>query len=1362
MTASPDPAVLDPTPRIVGGPAVQLARPLVVLQREALAGLAELAERHHHEHAAAATEYERRIARLDARRENTLQRATDRYRLRRRVAKASAAAELEALQCSHDEERRRFEQQAAEKRDQIAAETRDVQKKATADLEYERWAAGSIFEGSLAKLKQWSEDQARQSELARRRFQEIDRGTQEVLVRFRMPDLAAKLAEPHHSSNTDEPEDSNAATEVSADHPFGAVETKESSYPDAFDSALPLAWTERVIQASIDSRESLARLPLARLFVGEMPWVLATTLVICGAAAGLLLPGQFGETELGPPLRIMIGGCVSLFIAIGLWWLLFRMARQRVSQAMDNVQAERNEFRDSVDAFEAWSQDEYGRVLSQSRDTRDAALLKADETFGPVIERLRYERRQQIDSLDQRLESERIRLTEQLNTASASVRKDIDQDLQARDERAKRREAITRSRHERDTARASDQLAIRRAGIDREWAQQRDDALGVIADIDKRAATEAPDWSEPFWSAYQPPSQPLALSPFGTLRCQPRHILQHPDADALGLPEAFSLTATLSTPGPRSWLIEAEPGDREVALSAMRSLLLRLLTTQPPGQVRLTLLDPVGLGESFAGLMHLADYDERLVNSRVWSEPPQMEQRLVDLTDHMSVVIQKYLRNDFQTIEAYNAQAGELAEPYRFLVVADFPHGLSDDGLARLSSIASSGARCGVFVLLLRDARQTILSALNDDLFRHCVAVRRERLNPGDASGWRIVDDVLGELPLSLDQAPDDGVCSTILHRIGAAAVDAERVQVPFESITPSPEVRWSADSSEELRVPIGRTGATRLQDFALGPGVAQHALIAGKTGSGKSSLLHALVTNLALWYPPEQLELYLIDFKKGVEFKPYVTHRLPHARAIAIESDRAFGLSILRELDRLMDERGERFRKAGVQILAQYRKACPDEPMPRVLLVVDEFQELFSRDDQLAQDAALLLDRVVRQGRAFGVHALLGSQSLSGAAGLARGTMGQMAVRIALQCNEADSQLILGDENSAARLLNRPGEAIYNARGGDLEGNAVFQVAWLPEDQHAESLRQVNALREERQLDPLPRAVFEGSAPAMLGENGDLNRMLASMPESPRVPVVYVGEPIAIEAPTAVRLPREPGSHALIVGGAADTVMPLFTSAVLSLAAQHPPDDARFVVLNGSSEPEHDEHFQQLAEDLRHRITVTSPRRAAEQLQQVHGEMKHRLDADEFGGTAVYLLLFGLQRFRDFRKQEDTFSFSSLDDDRESNQAVAPDRALGELLRDGPPLGFHTFVWADRAASVDPVFDRRDMREIDSRILFQMSANDSAQIMDGTDANELGPYRALLQREDRGTVTRFRPYGPIDRAWLNEACAKLRSVQMS
>src|SRR6266850_5733295 len=150
---------------------------------------------------------------------------------------------------------------------------------------------------------------------------------------------------------------------------------------------------------------------------------------------------------------------------------------------------------------------------------------------------------------------------------------------------------------------------------------------------------------------------------------------------------------------------------------------------------------------------------------------------------------------------------------------------------------------------------------------------------------------------------------SRILDVVGIRAKEAKRVEVNFDTIAPPAEKFWSRSSTDDLQVPIGRLGATRLQLLKLGRGVAQHVLIAGKTGSGKSTLLHALVTNLAMWYHPDEVEFYLIDFKKGVEFKTYATHNLPHARAIAVESDREFGLSVLQRLDAELTKRGNLFR---------------------------------------------------------------------------------------------------------------------------------------------------------------------------------------------------------------------------------------------------------------------------------------------------------------------------------------------------------------------------------------------------------------------------------------------------------------------
>ena len=308
------------------------------------------------------------------------------------------------------------------------------------------------------------------------------------------------------------------------------------------------------------------------------------------------------------------------------------------------------------------------------------------------------------------------------------------------------------------------------------------------------------------------------------------------------------------------------------------------------------------------------------------------------------------------------------------------------------------------------------------------------------------------------------------------------------------------------------------------------------------------------------------IDFKKGVEFKTYVTHNLAHARTVAIESDREFGLSILRRVDAEMTRRGNLFRQAGVQDIASYRQAT-GTVMPRTVLIVDEFQVFFSEDDKLAQDAAILLEQLVRQGRAFGIHVLLGSQTLGGTSGLTRGTIGQMAVRIALQCSEVDSQLILDDENVAARLLSRPGEAIYNDAGGMVVGNNPFQTAWLPDPSRDKYLERIAELAGERSGAREPLIVFEGNVPADITGNRRLAECLEKShgPAVTVAPCAWLGEPVAIKDPTAVVFRRQSGSNLLIIGQRDEAALGLMSAAVVSLAAQHNPESVRFVILDGS-----------------------------------------------------------------------------------------------------------------------------------------------------------------------------------------------------
>ncbi len=855
----------------------------------------------------------------------------------------------------------------------------------------------------------------------------------------------------------------------------------------------------------------------------------------------------------------------------------------------------------------------------------------------------------------------------------------------------------------------------------------------------QREHVETLPWSSPRWQAWSP-----------TLESK-KFLLRLGELQLLQL-EART-PALLPFPHDRGWLFKVASTARGHAEQAVRSLLLRLLASLPPAKLRFIFIDPIGLGQNVAPFMHLADYDEQLITGKAWAEPQHIEQRLADLTEHMENVIQKYLRNQFATIEEYNALAGEVAEPYRVLVVFDFPTNFSETAARRLVSIMQNGPRCGVYAIVLVDLGKPLPYGFNlADLEQSSTVIAWD----GQRFVW--MDDDFRDCLLELDAPPEAELFNRIITVIGEAAKEAGKVEVPFERITLPPGQWWNADSRAGLSVPLGPAGARRLQHLELGKGTAQHVLVAGKTGSGKSTLLHVLITNLAIRYSPDEVQVYLVDFKKGVEFKPYATYQLPHARVVAIESEREFGLSVLQGLDAELKRRGDLFRNAGVDYIADYRTRT-GQKMPRILLIVDEFQEFFVEDDAIASQAAQILDRLVRQGRAFGIHVLLGSQTLAGSYALARSTIDQMAVRIALQCSEADSRLILADDNPAARLLSRPGEAIYNDANGLVEGNHPFQVAWLSDEQREAYLQRIIDFATQKGYRPSqPQIVFEGSAPGQIEQNRPLRDLLVapSWPPGLRRYAAWLGEPVAIADPVAAYFRRQSASNLMVVGQQDEQAAGVMVAALLSLAAQHAPSpefsatkEARFYFLDfGAVDAPYAEIWSQLAGILPHQFHLGRRRQLPEIIGEIAAEVQQRLD-DEVEAVQrpeIYLTIFGLQRARDLRVEED-FSFSSFGSDEQATPKLSEQFAT--ILREGPDLGVHTLIWCDTYTNLTRVLDRRSLREFDIRVVFQMNAEDSASLIDTPAAGKLGAYRVFLYSEEESQLKKFRPYGVPSAEWL-------------
>jgi energy-coupling factor transporter ATP-binding protein EcfA2/vacuolar-type H+-ATPase subunit H len=842
----------------------------------------------------------------------------------------------------------------------------------------------------------------------------------------------------------------------------------------------------------------------------------------------------------------------------------------------------------------------------------------------------------------------------------------------------------------------------------------------------------APPWQSDVWQHWQP----------GTLK---------PGVLRVGTFALASIPALFSFPTGRSLVFKGFGNGDGYAIAGIQSLLLRLLASVPPGKLRFTFIDPVGMGNHVTPFLHLKDYDKQLITSQAWSEPSHIEQRLADLTEHIGNVIQQYLRNQYATIEDYNAHAGEIAEPYHVLVVFDFPVNFSETAARRLVSIVQHGPRCGVYTVIQIAPNKSLPYGFNlNDLTQHTEVIRF--LNNEHWWGW---SDGTKEYWLTLDAPPDAALVNRIVAGVGKAAEAASKVEVPFDRI--APKEYWKGNSSDGICVFLGPSGARTFQELALGDGTKQHVLVAGRTGSGKSTLLHTLIINLALTYSPDEVEVYLVDFKEGVEFKIYANYQLPHARVVAIESEREFGLSVLEGLEAELGDRGKRFREAGAANLAQYR-AKTNQKLPRILLLVDEFQIFFTEDDSIASKAGRILDLLVRQGRSFGIHVLLGSQTLAGAYTLARSTMDQMAVRIALQCSEADSRLILADDNPAARLLSRPGEAIYNDANGRVEGNSRFQTAWLPEDQRNVYLAQIAELAKQNGYrTPRPQIVFEGNAPAEVEKNDRLRNLLTApaWPAStPREQFAWLGDPTAIRDPIAAVFCRQSGSNLLIVGQDEEAALGMMAIALISLAAQLPvggkaegEDGATFYVLDFSKvNTSYAGLWHTLADILPHTVKVGRRIQLPGLIAELAADVQARLNNERPDELPRYLVLFGLQQARDLDQEE--LGYSSYGED---SAQPNPTRQFATIVREGPDLGIHTLVWCDTKASLERRLDRRTLREFTMRVALQMSEEDSSSLLNSPLASRLGPYRALFYSEVENRMEKFRPYRLPSAMWLEQ-----------
>ncbi|MCG3068643.1 DNA translocase FtsK [Helicobacter pylori] len=512
---------------------------------------------------------------------------------------------------------------------------------------------------------------------------------------------------------------------------------------------------------------------------------------------------------------------------------------------------------------------------------------------------------------------------------------------------------------------------------------------------------------------------------------------------------------------PKSLYIEHEKDGQ-----FLREMLMRLLSSAPLVQLEIVLVDALSLGGIFNLARRLLDKDNDFIyQKRILTESKEIEEALKHLYEYLKVNLQEKLAG-YKDFVHYNEDATDRL-PLKALFLSGVD-ALSQNALYYFEKIMRFGSKNGVLSFVNLESEKNNKSA--EDLKRYAEFFRDNK------SFERFKY-------LNVEIVNDHGIQSQHMQdfadKIKAYYKQKKEVKRELKDLQRDKEF-WTESSQYEVSVPVGWDINHKEVCFEIG-NEQNHTLICGRSGSGKSNFLHVLIQNLAFYYAPDEVQLFLLDYKEGVEFNAYTDPILEHARLVSVASSVGFGMSFLSWLCKEMQKRAELFKQFNVKDLSDYRK---HGEMPRLIVVVDEFQVLFS-DNKSTKAVEGHLNTLLKKGRSYGVHLVLATQTMRGGE-IDSSFKAQIANRIALPMDAEDSSSVLGDD--AACEIQKP-KAIFNNNGGHQKYHTKMSIPKAPDD-FKSFLTKIHAEFNQRNLAPIDRKIYNGETPLKMPNTLKANEM--------------------------------------------------------------------------------------------------------------------------------------------------------------------------------------------------------------------------------------------------------------------------------
>ncbi|MCI2423149.1 cell division protein FtsK [Saccharopolyspora sp. K220] len=707
----------------------------------------------------------------------------------------------------------------------------------------------------------------------------------------------------------------------------------------------------------------------------------------------------------------------------------------------------------------------------------------------------------------------------------------------------------------------------------------------------------------------------------------------------------------------------------EAAETVVQNLLLRLLSHFQPGLVRIHVWDVAQLTGTLPGL-----YPLTRAGLLTAHDPTRLDEMLETLSDHIRRIHTSALLGGHTSLRSLAAETGHRSEPWRIAVLFGNGEPLREDQQQQLQRIARNGLACGIQLIVV-DLSLTVNSAIESI-----------SLLGGDRARTSMTGQ---EAVVQLDESPSRNEVTKACSAIAEAFL-ARRARVrTFDDLVP--DQFWTHRSTSGLQAPVGFSEGEPVW-ITLGDG-SPHTLIGGPSGSGKTNFLYGMLGGLAARYSPDELELYLLDFKEGVSFAQFTPGRrdpswLPHAQLVGVNvnTDREFGLALLRFLAEEMRERAAVAKQYEVTKLEELRAEDPTGRWPRIVAVIDEFQYLFAERDPVTAQAATLLEDVARRGRSQGIHLVLASQDVSGIEAFwgKPAIFEQFILRIALP----KARRVLADQNLAALELPR-WHAVINHESGVKHGNEIARIADATAKNTFDALQL--ELWKQRSESAEPPRLFDGSNLPQLSTLDDYARLRAPV----ATPKVLLGQIIDVNGTAAaVQLARSPGRNLAVIGSVRVDATSVLGAATLSLARQYVPGSIKFTIAGLLDDV--DDDVKGIVEALRgdgHDVDLIG----LDGIESALAALAEMIDQRSGSDVPHCLVLYAADAAHTTLERKDpTTRVSGLDH-------------LRKILKQGPELRVHVIGWWRSAQRVKNTLGMGPVDDIGAWVAFDVHGQELA-----------------------------------------------------